>query len=80
LLELLLALPVPLSARIVPAAGIEPAMLLTRGKVNTSPARNGVSIGMNQQPVRTDTVESVSADSLRSAVAQVAEELAARLD
>lgn len=80
LLELLLALPVPLSVRIVPAAGIEPAMLLTRGKVNTPPVGNGVSIGMNQQPVRTETVESVSADSLRTAVARVAEELAARLD
>lgn len=80
LLELLLALPAPLSERIVPAAGIEPAMMLTRGKVNAPPARNGVSISMNKQPVRTDTVESVSADSLRSAVAQVAEELAARLD
>ncbi len=80
LLDLLLTLPVPLSGRIVPAAGIEPAMLLTRGKVNTPPPSHGVSIGMSQQPVRTDAVESVSAGSLRSAVARVAEELAARLD
>lgn len=80
LLDMLLALSVPLSARIVPAAGVEPAMLLTRGKVNTPPPRNGVSIGMSQQPVRTDTVESVSADGMRGAVARVAEELAARLD
>lgn len=80
LLGLLLDISVPLSARIVPAAGIEPAMLLTRGKVNMPPPRNGVSIGMSQQPVRTDTVESVSADGLRSAVGRVAEELAARLD
>jgi len=80
LLELLLTLPVPLPARIVPAAGVEPAMLLTRGKVDAPPPRGGVSIGMSQQPVRTDTVESVSADGLRSAIARVAEELAARLD
>ena len=80
LLELLLALPVPLPARFVPAAGIEPAALLTRGKVNTAPSHGGFPIGMSQQPVRSDTVESVSADGLRSAAARVAEELAARLD
>lgn len=82
MLDLLLAFPVPLSAGIVPAAGIAPAMLLTRGKVNAPQPHNGVSLanGFNEQPLRTDTVESISADGLRNAVGQVAEELAARLD
>jgi hypothetical protein len=82
LLDVLLEIPVPLSARIVPVAGIAPAMLLTRGKVNASPSGNGVSLsyGYNERPLRADAVESVSADGLRNAVSQVAAELAARLD
>lgn len=82
LLGLLLAIPAPLPARIVPVAGISPATLLARGEVDTPTPRNGISMGMgwNDQPVRTDAVESVSTDGLHSTVAQVAEELAARLD
>lgn len=74
--------PALLSARIVPVVGIAPAMLLTRGKVNAPPSRGGVSVahGFNDEPVRTDAVESVSAGGLRSAVGQVAQELASRLD
>lgn len=79
LLDLLLTISVPLPARIVPVAGIAPAMLVTRGKVTMSP-RNSVTIRRNDQPVRTEAIEAVSADGLRRAVAQVAEELAARLD
>ena len=79
LLELLLAVPVPLSARMVPVAGIAPAMLITRATVS-APPRGAVTIRMNGQPIRTEAVESVSADGLRHAIAQVAEELAARLD
>ncbi|HTR90746.1 MAG TPA: hypothetical protein VMI73_03295 [Trebonia sp.] len=78
----MLAIPAPLPARIVPVAGISPATLLARGEVDTPTPRNGISMGMgwNDQPVRTDAVESVSTDGLHSTVAQVAEELAARLD
>jgi hypothetical protein len=81
LLETLLAVPIPLSARVVPAAGVAPTMLLTRGKVNAPPS-NSVSLanGFNHRPLRTDAVESVSTDGVRDAAGQVAEELAARLD
>ena len=81
LLETLLAVPVPLPARVVPAAGVAPTMLLTRGRVNAPPS-NSVSLanGFNDQPLRTDTVESVSTDGVRDATGQVAEELAARLN
>ncbi len=79
LLDLLLAVPVPLPTRIVPVAGIAPAMLVTRGTVGT-PHYGAVTIGMSDQPVRTEAAEAVSADRLRRAVTQVAEELAARLD
>jgi nucleoside phosphorylase len=79
LLDLLLTIPVPLPTRIVPVAGIAPAMLVTRGTVGT-PHHGPVTIGMNDQPVRTEAAEAVSADGLRRAVTQVAEELAARLD
>jgi len=79
LLDLLLAVPVPLPARIVPVAAIAPAMLVTRGTVGT-PRHGAVTIRMSDQPVRTEAEEAVSADGLRRAVAPVAEELAARLD
>ena len=79
LLDLLLAVPVPLPPRIVPVAGIAPAMLVTRGTVGMT--RHGaVTIRMSDHPVRTEAAEAVSADGLRRAIAQVAEELAARLD
>ena len=79
LLDLLLAVPVPLPARIVPVAGIAPAMLVTRGTVGM-PHHGAVTIRMSDQPIRTEAAEAVSADGVRRAVAQVAEELAARLD
>jgi hypothetical protein len=79
LLELLLTIPVQLPARIVPVVGIAPAMLVTRGKVG-GPNHGAVRLGMSDQPVRTEATEVVSADGLRGSVAQVAEELAARLD
>jgi hypothetical protein len=79
LLDLLLTVPVPLPTRIVPVAGIAPAMLITRGTVGM-PRHGAVPIRTSDQPVRTDTAEAVSAEGLRRAVAQVAEELAARLD
>ena len=79
LLDLLLAVPIPLPTRIVPVAGIAPAMLVTRGTVGM-PHHGAVTIRMTDQPVRTEAVEAVSADGLRRAAAQVAEELAARLD
>ena len=79
LLDLLLAIPVPLPARIVPVAGIAPAMLVTRGTVST-PHHGPVTIRTSDRPVRTEAEDAVSADGLRRAVAQVADELAARLD
>jgi nucleoside phosphorylase len=79
LLDLLLTVPVPLPTRIVPAAGIAPAMLVSRGTVSTPP-HSAVTIRANDQPVRTEVIAAVSADGLRRATAQVAEELAARLD
>lgn len=79
LLELLLAVPVPLPSQTVPVAGIAPAMLITRGTVS-APPRGAATIRMNGQPIRTEAVESVSTDGLRHATTQVAEELAARLD
>lgn len=79
LLDLLLTVPEPLPTRIVPVAGIAPAMLVTRGTVSMPP-RGAVTIRTNDQPVRTEAIEAVSADGLRCAVTQVAEELAARLD
>lgn len=79
LLDLLLAVPVPLPTRIVPVAGIAPAMLVTRGTVGI-PRHGAVTIRTSDQPVRTEAAEAVSADGLRRAVAQVADELAARLD
>ena len=79
LLDLLLAIPVQLPTRIVPVAGIAPAMLVTRGTVG-KPYHGPVTLGMSEQPVRTEATEVVSADGLRRAVAQGAEELAARLD
>jgi hypothetical protein len=54
-------------------------MLVTRGTVGM-PHRGAVPIRTSDQPVRTEAAEAVSADGLRCAVAQVAEELAARLD
>ena len=79
LLDLLLAIPVQLPTRIVPVAGIAPAMLVTRGTVG-KPYHCPVALRMSEQPVRTEATEVVSADGLRRAVARVAEELAARLD
>jgi hypothetical protein len=79
LLDLLLAVPAPLAARIVPVAGIAPAMLVTRGTAGV--ARTGpVTIRMNDTPVRTEGTEEISATGLRHATAEVAAELAARLD
>jgi hypothetical protein len=78
-LDLLLAVPVPMSARIVPVVEIAPAMLVTRGTVGM-PRHGAVTIRMSDQPVRTEAVEAVSADGLRRTVTQVAKELAARLD
>ena len=79
LLDLLLAIPVPLPARIVPVAGIAPAMLVTRGTAGT-PHHGPVTIRTSDRPVRTEAEDAVSADGLRRAIAQVADELAARLD
>jgi hypothetical protein len=79
LLDLLLAVSVPLPGQIVPAAGIAPAMLVTRGTVGMLHG-GAVTIRTSDHPVRTEVVEAVSADELRRAVTQVAEELAARLD
>jgi len=62
-----------------PVAGIAPAMLVTRGTVGIS-HRGGVPIRTSDQPVRTEADEGISADAIRRAVAQVADELAARLD
>jgi nucleoside phosphorylase len=79
LLNLLLAVPAPLPARIVPVTAIEPAMLVTRGTVGViNPG--GVPLRTSSQPIRTEAVEAVSADGLRRAVASVVGELAARLD
>src|SRR5690349_16360889 len=79
LLDLLLAVPAPLPARIVPVTAIEPAMLVTRGTVGViNPG--GVPLRTSSQPIRTEAVEAVSADGLRRAVASVVGELAARLD
>jgi nucleoside phosphorylase len=81
LLELLLAIPAPMPEMAVPAAGIDPAMLITRGTVGAvhrGPATiNGM---MNNQPIRTEVIEAISADSLHVNVPPVAQELAARLD
>ncbi len=44
------------------------------------PRYGAVTIRTSDQPVRTEATEAVSADGLRRAVAQVAEEFAARLD
>lgn len=79
MLDLLLAMPVPLPAWIVPVAGIAPAMLVTRGTVGVLHS-GAVRINASDQPVRTECAEAVSADGLRGAVEQVADELAARLD
>lgn len=79
LLDLLLAVPIPLTGQIVPVAGIAPAMLITRGTAGV-PHHGAITIRMNDHPVRTEASEAVSADSLRDAVAPVAQELAARLD
>jgi hypothetical protein len=79
LLDLLLAVPAPLPARIVPVAGIAPAMLVTRGTVGMM-HHGAIPIRTSDQPIRTEAAEAVSADTLRRAVTQVAEELAARLD
>lgn len=79
LLDLLLSVPAPLPTRIVPVAAIAPAMLITRGKVGV-PRHGAVTIRTSDKALRTDVTEAVSADGLSRAVAQVAEELAARLD
>ncbi len=54
-------------------------MLVTRGRVGM-PRYGAVTIRTSDQPVRTEATQAVSADGLRRAVAQVAEEFAARLD
>lgn len=79
LLDVLLAVPAPMPDRTVPVAGIEPAMLITRGAVGV-PHHGGATFRMNGQPIRTEATESVNANGLPHVTTQVAEELAARLD
>ncbi|MGW4561012.1 5'-methylthioadenosine/S-adenosylhomocysteine nucleosidase [Streptomyces sp. NPDC004561] len=82
LLEHLLAIPVPMPEKTVPVAGIDPAMLLTRGTVGAAHRGPGATFDgmMNDQPLRTDANEALSTESLRLNVAAVAQELAVRLD
>lgn len=79
MIDLLLTVRVPLPTRVVPVAGIAPAMMITRGKVG-APHHGGATFRMNGLPVRTETTESVSTDGLSLVTDQVAEELVARLD
>jgi nucleoside phosphorylase len=79
LLDLLLLMPAPLPARMVPVAGIAPATMITRGTVG-GPRQSSATFRMNGQIMRTEAVESINSDGLSYATDQVAEELAARLD
>ena len=79
MLNLLLAYPVPLVARLVPVAAIAPDQLIMRSKVGVD-HRGRASIRTVPSPLRTEATEAVSTERLRRTIEPVAEELAARLD
>jgi nucleoside phosphorylase len=79
LINNLLAIPHPLAGQVIPVAGIDPAMMITRGAASMTHLRAATLRGGNG-PLRTEATEAVSVDNLRHTVTAVAAELAARLD
>jgi len=79
LLDLLTAIDAPAPARVAPAVGIEPAMLLSEGRVADLP-RARATIGHRRAPhVRVPAEDALPFAGLTGRSPDVAEELAARL-
>ncbi|MGO9188899.1 MAG: hypothetical protein ACLP8X_10625 [Streptosporangiaceae bacterium] len=79
LLDLLTAIDAPAPARVAPAVGIEPAMLLSEGRVADLP-RARATIGHRRAPhVRVPAEDALPFAGLTGRSLDVAEELAARL-
>lgn len=78
LINVLLNVQAPEPGRVAPTVGLEPAILVTVGKVS-DPQPSAVTLTAHQAPVRTDLEDAIEWADLRRQVDQVAEEMAARL-